>query len=125
MSKQVKKVKKNITHAVCHIQASFNNTIVTFTDLHGNAICWASAGQMGFKGSKKSTPFAAQVASQDAARKAVENGVSSVEVRVQGPGAGRENAVRALIAAGLRLSTVADKSPMPHNGCRAPKRRRV
>mgnify|MGYP000458470563 CR=1 FL=1 len=128
MNKQVKttkKVRKNIPHAVCHIQASFNNTIVTFTDTLGKALCWASAGQLGFRGSKKSTPFAAQMACQDAAKKAVENGVMSVEVRVKGPGAGRENAIRALLAAGLKLTSVADKSPMPHNGCRAPKRRRV
>lgn len=125
MAKQSKKAKKNIPHATCHVQASFNNTIVTFTDPHGNAICWASAGQLGFKGSKKSTPFAAQVASQEAAKKAMEHGVMSVDVQVKGPGAGRENAVRALLAAGLKLSTVADRSPMPHNGCRPPKRRRV
>ncbi|MBF0312418.1 MAG: 30S ribosomal protein S11 [Oligoflexia bacterium] len=125
MAKQGKKVKKSIPHAMCHVQASFNNTIVTFTDMHGNAICWASAGQLGFKGSKKSTPFAAQVASQEAARKAVENGVMSVDVQVKGPGAGRENAIRALLAAGLKVSSIADRSPMPHNGCRPPKRRRV
>src|SRR5690606_903850 len=92
-----KKVKKNVTHGVCHIQASFNNCIVTFTDQQGNAICWASAGQLGFRGSKKSTPFAAQTASVEAAKKAVEHGMSSVEVRVTGPGAGRENAIRALV----------------------------
>lgn len=126
MVKQVaKKARKHVSHAICHIQASFNNTIVTFTDPHGKALCWASAGQLGFKGSKKSTPFAAQVASQEAAKKAVEHGVSSVEVRVKGPGAGRENAIRALLSAGLRLSSVADRSPMPHNGCRPPKKRRV
>lgn len=120
-----KKVKKNIPHAVCNIQASFNNTIVTFTDPQGNAISWASAGGLGFRGSKKSTPFAAQVASAEAAKKAIDHGVSSVDVKVKGPGAGRENAVRALISVGLRITSVADKSPMPHNGCRAPKRRRV
>jgi small subunit ribosomal protein S11 len=120
-----KKVKKNVTHGVCHIQASFNNCIVTFTDQQGNAICWASAGQLGFRGSKKSTPFAAQTASVEAAKKAVEHGMSSVEVRVTGPGAGRENAIRALVGAGLRITTVSDRSPIPHNGCRAPKRRRV
>jgi small subunit ribosomal protein S11 len=120
-----KKVKKNVTQGICHIQASFNNTIVTFTDLQGNALSWASAGQLGFRGSKKSTPFAAQVASVEAAKKAMEHGLSTVEVRVKGPGAGRENAVRALIGAGLRITTVADRSPIPHNGCRAPKRRRV
>ena len=120
-----KKVKKNITHAVCHIQASFNNTIVTFADPQGNAISWASAGGLGFRGSKKSTPFAAQVASQEAAKKAQEHGVSSVDVKVKGPGAGRENAIRALLSVGMKITSVADKSPMPHNGCRAPKRRRV
>jgi small subunit ribosomal protein S11 len=127
MAKQAgkKKVKKNISHAVCHIQASFNNTIVTFADPQGNAISWASAGGLGFRGSKKSTPFAAQVASQEAAKKAIEHGVSSVDVKVKGPGAGRENAIRALLGVGLKITSVADKSPMPHNGCRAPKRRRV
>lgn len=120
-----KKVKKNISHGVCHIQASFNNTIVTFTDPQGNAISWASAGQLGFKGSKKSTPFAAQTASSEAAKKAAEHGLSSCDVRVKGPGAGRENAIRALVGAGIRITSVADHSPIPHNGCRAPKRRRV
>ena len=120
-----KKVKKNITQGICHIQASFNNTIVTFTDVQGNAISWASAGQLGFRGSKKSTPFAAQMASAEAAKKAMEHGLSTVEVRVKGPGAGRENAIRALIGVGLRITSVADRSPIPHNGCRAPKRRRV
>lgn len=126
MAKQVKKkIKKNVSHGVCHIQASFNNTIVTFTDPRGKALCWASAGGLGFRGSKKSTPFAAQTASQEAAQKAVEHGMTSCDVKVKGPGAGRENAVRALIAAGIKITSVADVSPMPHNGCRAPKRRRV
>lgn len=127
MAKQVtkKKVKKNVPHGICHIQASFNNTIVTFTDNHGKGLAWASAGQLGFRGSKKSTPFAAQQASMEAAKKAMEHGLTSVDVRVKGPGAGRENAIRALVQAGLRISSVADKSPLPHNGCRAPKRRRV
>ncbi len=120
-----KKVKKNVSHGICHIQASFNNTIVTFTDPQGNALAWASAGQLGFRGSKKSTPFAAQVASLEAAKRASEHGLNSVEVRVKGPGAGRENAIRALLGAGLRITTVSDRSPIPHNGCRAPKRRRV
>lgn len=120
-----KKVRKNLTHGVCHIHASFNNTIVTISDTEGNAVAWASAGGLGFRGSKKSTPFAAQVASQEAAKKAAEHGLSSVDVNVKGPGAGRENAIRALLAAGLRITSVADMSPMPHNGCRAPKRRRV
>ena len=122
---QKKKVKKNIAHGICHIQASFNNTIVTFTDPQGNAISWASAGQLGFKGSKKSTPFAAQTASVEAAKKAMEHGLSSCDVKVKGPGAGRENAIRALVGAGIRITSVADHSPIPHNGCRAPKRRRV
>lgn len=120
-----KKVKKNISHGVCHIQASFNNTIVTFTDPQGNALSWASAGQLGFKGSKKSTPFAAQTASAEAAKKAAEHGLTSCDVRVKGPGAGRENAIRALVSVGIRITSVADFSPIPHNGCRAPKRRRV
>lgn len=120
-----KKVKKNISSGICHIQASFNNTIVTFTDLSGNALAWASAGQLGFRGSKKSTPFAAQSASVEAAKRAMEHGLKTVEVRVKGPGAGRENAIRALIQAGLKITSVADNSPIPHNGCRAPKRRRV
>ena len=127
MAKKVvkKKVKKNISHGICHIQASFNNTIVTFSDLQGNALAWCSAGQLGFRGSKKSTPFAAQMASAEAAKRAAEHGISSVEVKVKGPGAGRENAIRALIGAGVRITSVADNSPIPHNGCRAPKRRRV
>ena len=120
-----KKVKKNIPHAVCNIFTSFNNTIVTFCDPQGGAISWASAGALGFRGSKKSTPFAAQMASQEASKKAVDHGVKSVDVTVKGPGAGRENAVRALLSAGLKITSVADRSPMPHNGCRAPKRRRV
>jgi small subunit ribosomal protein S11 len=120
-----KKARKNLSHGVCHIHASFNNTIVTISDADGNAVVWASSGGLGFRGSKKSTPFAAQVASQEAAKKAAEHGLSSVDVKVKGPGAGRENAIRALLAAGLRITSVADMSPMPHNGCRAPKRRRV
>jgi len=120
-----KKVKKNIPHAICHVQASFNNTIVTFTDPAGKAISWGSAGALGFRGSKKSTPFAAQMASQDAAKKAQEHGVSSVDVKVKGPGAGRENAIRALVSVGIRIVSISDTSPIPHNGCRAPKRRRV
>ncbi len=120
-----KKVKKNVSHGVCNIQASFNNTIVTFADMQGNTLAWASAGQMGFRGSKKSTPFAAQVASGEAAKRAAEHGVNSVEVRVTGPGAGRENAIRALVAAGIKITSVSDRSPIPHNGCRPPKKRRV
>lgn len=120
-----KKVKKNVVNGICHIQASFNNTIVSFTDAAGNALSWASAGQLGFRGSKKSTPFAAQMASSEAAKRAMEHGLSTVEVRVKGPGAGRENAIRALVGVGLKITSVSDKSPIPHNGCRAPKRRRV
>jgi small subunit ribosomal protein S11 len=120
-----KKVKKNISDAICHIHASFNNTIVTFTDPAGNAISWSSAGLLGFRGSKKSTPFAAQQASIEAAKSAIEHGVNSASVIVRGPGAGRENAIRALVAAGIRIDSIADKSPLPHNGCRPPKRRRV
>jgi len=120
-----KKARKHVSHGVCHIYASFNNTIVTISDAEGNAVSWASAGHQGFRGSKKSTPFAAQIASGEAAKKAMEVGLNSVDVKVKGPGAGRENAIRALMAAGLRITSVADKSPMPHNGCRAPKRRRV
>jgi small subunit ribosomal protein S11 len=120
-----KKSRKNVSHGVCHIYASFNNTIVTISDADGNAISWASSGHQGFRGSKKSTPFAAQIASGEAARKAMEQGLNSLDVRVKGPGAGRENAIRALMAAGLRITSVADQSPLPHNGCRAPKRRRV
>jgi len=127
MAKKIgkKKVKKNIAVGICHIQASFNNTIVTFTDQKGGAISWASAGQLGFRGSKKSTPFAAQTASLEAAKKAVEHGMKTVEVKVKGPGAGRENAIRALVGAGIKITSVSDVSPIPHNGCRAPKRRRV
>ena len=128
MAKKVvkkKKVKKNIAHGVCYIQASFNNTIVTFADPKGDTISWASAGSLGFRGSKKSTPFAAQTASVEAAKKAMEHGLTTVDVKVKGPGAGRENAIRALVAAGLKITSVADRSPIPHNGCRAPKRRRV
>ena len=120
-----KKVKKSVSHGLCHIQASFNNTIVTFSDPQGNTLVWASAGQLGFRGSKKSTPFAAQTASVEAAKKAAEYGVTSVDVKVKGPGAGRENAIRALLAAGIKITSVSDNSPIPHNGCRAPKRRRV
>ena len=120
-----KKVKKNISKGIAHIQCSFNNTIVSFTDEQGNALAWASAGQLGFRGSKKSTPFAAQMASGEAAKRAMDHGMKTVEVRVKGPGAGRENAIRALVGAGLKVSAVSDRSPIPHNGCRSPKRRRV
>lgn len=121
------KAKKitHITRGVVHINASFNNTVVTITDPKGNAICWSSSGAAGFKGSKKSTPFAAQVASERAARKAMEFGMKEVEVFIKGPGSGRESAVRALQAAGLVVTAIRDVTPLPHNGCRPPKRRRV
>ncbi|WP_305042441.1 30S ribosomal protein S11 [Geoalkalibacter sp.] len=117
--------KKNIAKGVAHIQATFNNTIVTITDMAGNVISWATAGGMGFKGSRKSTPFAAQIAAETAAKKAQEHGMRSVEVYVKGPGSGRESAVRALQAAGFSVALIKDVTPIPHNGCRPPKRRRV
>ncbi len=123
--KTKKKVTKNIPSAVAHIQATFNNTVITITDKKGDAIVWASSGSSGFSGSKKSTPFAAQVAAEAAAKKAMEHGVKEVEVYVKGPGAGRESAIRALQAAGLSISLIKDVTPIPHNGCRPPKRRRV
>jgi small subunit ribosomal protein S11 len=120
-----KKVKKNIQTGMAHIQATFNNTIITITDVGGNAIAWSASGQQGFKGSRKSTPFAAQVAAEECARKAMEHGVRTIGVFVKGPGAGRESALRALQAAGLRVTMIRDVTPIPHNGCRPPKRRRV
>jgi small subunit ribosomal protein S11 len=120
-----KKVKKNVANGVVHIQSTFNNTIVTTTDTVGNVVAWSSAGMQGFKGSRKSTPFAAQLAAQDAAKKAMENGMRSVEVYVKGPGPGRESALRALQATGFSVLTIKDVTPIPHNGCRPPKRRRV
>ena len=120
-----KKEKKNIPTGVAHIQASFNNTIVTITDHNGNVICWSSAGNQGFKGSRKSTPFAAQMASENAAKKAMENGMRTVEVWINGPGSGRESAIRALQSVGLDITAIRDVTPIPHNGCRPPKRRRV
>jgi len=123
--KRVKKGKKNISSGNVYILSSFNNTIVTITDSMGNTICWSSAGGKGFRGSRKNTPFAAQVAAEDAARKAVENGMRHVQVFVSGPGAGRESALRALASVGLRVSFIEDVTPIPHNGCRPPKRRRV
>ncbi|MFN2256919.1 MAG: 30S ribosomal protein S11 [Desulfuromonadaceae bacterium] len=119
------KVKKNVVNGVAHIQATFNNTIVTIADVSGNVISWATAGGMGFKGSRKSTPFAAQVAAEEAAKKAQEHGLRSLEVCVKGPGSGRESALRALQAAGLNVTMIKDVTPIPHNGCRPPKRRRV
>ena len=120
-----KKVKKNVPAGIAHIQASFNNTLILISDLDGNAVAWASAGSNGFKGSRKGTPFAAQIAAQDAAQKAREHGMKRVEVRVKGPGSGRESAMRALQTAGLDVISVRDVTPIPHNGCRARKRRRV
>ena len=120
-----KKEKKNIPLGVAHIAASFNNTIVTFTDTRGNTVSWYSAGQSGFKGSRKSTPFAAQVAAENAARRAQETGMRTVGVYVKGPGAGRESALRAINAAGFKVAFIRDVTPIPHNGCRPPKRRRV
>jgi small subunit ribosomal protein S11 len=120
-----KKVKKNIPNGIAHIQATFNNTIVSITDVNGNVISWSSAGSRGFKGSRKSTPFAAQLAGEDAARKAMDHGMKSIDVYVKGPGAGRESALRSLQAAGLRVNLIKDVTPIPHNGCRPPKRRRV
>jgi len=119
------KVKKNVVNGVAHIQATFNNTIVTIADVSGNVISWATAGGMGFKGSRKSTPFAAQIAAETAAKKAQEHGLRSLEVCVKGPGSGRESALRALQAAGLNVTMIKDVTPIPHNGCRPPKRRRV
>ncbi|MDA8226122.1 30S ribosomal protein S11 [Geobacter benzoatilyticus] len=120
-----KKEKKNIPNGVAHIQATFNNTIITITDPAGNVVAWSSAGGKGFKGSRKSTPFAAQIAAEDCARKAQDHGMRSVEVYVKGPGSGRESALRALQAAGFHVNFIRDVTPIPHNGCRPPKRRRV
>src|SRR4030067_3340115 len=119
-----KKEKKNITDGIAHIQSTFNNTIITITDLTGNVISWSSAGLQGFKGSRKSTPFAAQMAAEDAVRKAKEQGMRKVEVYIKGPGAGRESALRSLQLAGLTITVIRDVTPVPHNGCRPPKRRR-
>jgi small subunit ribosomal protein S11 len=120
-----KKERKNITSGVAHVNASFNNTMITITDAQGNTVAWSSAGTMGFKGSRKSTPYAAQVAAEDAGKKAMEHGVRTLEVEVAGPGSGRESALRALQAAGFTIMTIRDVTPIPHNGCRPPKRRRV
>lgn len=120
-----KRVKKNIPSGIAHIQATFNNTIVSITDANGNVVSWSSAGARGFKGSRKSTPFAAQLAAEDAARKAMDHGMKSIDVYVKGPGAGRESALRSLQAAGLKVNLIKDVTPIPHNGCRPPKRRRV
>jgi small subunit ribosomal protein S11 len=120
-----KKAKKNILNGIVHIQSTFNNTLITITDVSGNVISWSTAGARGFKGSRKSTPFAAQVAAGDAAAKAMEHGLKNVQVLVTGPGAGRESALRAISAAGIKISLIRDVTPIPHNGCRQPKRRRV
>ncbi|MDX9821039.1 MAG: 30S ribosomal protein S11 [Syntrophales bacterium] len=120
-----KREKKNITEGVAHIQSTFNNTIITITDLSGNVIAWSSAGMQGFKGSRKSTPFAAQMAAEDAVKKAKEHGLRTVQVYVKGPGSGRESALRSLQVAGLKITLIRDVTPIPHNGCRPPKRRRV
>ncbi|MSO75969.1 MAG: 30S ribosomal protein S11 [Alphaproteobacteria bacterium] len=117
--------RKNITSGVAHVNASFNNTVITVTDVQGNTIAWSSSGSMGFKGSRKSTPFAAQMAGEDAARKAQEHGMRTIEVEVRGPGSGRESALRALQSAGFSITSIRDVTPIPHNGCRPPKRRRV
>ena len=131
MAKQVKKVikkrrdRKNIESGRAHIRSTFNNTIITITDVNGNAVSWASAGELGFKGSRKSTPFAAQSAAETAAKLAVDHGMKTVEVYVKGPGSGRESAIRALATMGLNITLIKDVTPIPHNGCRPPKRRRV
>ena len=120
-----KKERKNIEHGVAHIRSTFNNTIITITDIRGNAISWASSGGLGFRGSRKSTPFAAQMAAEQAAKAAMEHGLKQIEVFVKGPGAGREAAIRSLQATGLEVNSIRDVTPIPHNGCRQPKRRRV
>ena len=126
MAKKAKrKVKKNIVRAIVHIKATFNNTLITITDMDGNTVCTSSTGCVGFKGSRKSTPFAAQKAAQRCASSAMRNGVREVEIRVKGPGSGRESAISALQQAGLRIASIEDVTPLPHNGCRPPKRRRV
>ena len=120
-----KKVRKNVADGIAHVHASFNNTIITITDRQGNALSWASSGGQGFKGSRKSTPFAAQVAAENAGRQAIECGIKQLEVRIKGPGPGRESAVRALNGLGIKVIQIADVTPVPHNGCRPPKRRRI
>lgn len=120
-----KKVKKNVSDGIAHVHASFNNTIITITDRQGNALSWASSGGAGFKGSRKSTPFAAQVASETAGRAAQEQGIRNLDVRIKGPGPGRESSVRALNALGIKINSISDVTPVPHNGCRPPKKRRI
>ena len=124
-TKVKKKEKKNITNAIAHVNSSFNNTLITITDYQGNTIAWSSSGSMGFKGSRKSTPYAAQLAAEDAGKKASEHGVKIVDIEVQGPGSGRESALRALQIVGYQLNSIRDVTPIPHNGCRPKKRRRV
>lgn len=124
-SRTRKKVKKNVSDGIAHVHASFNNTIITITDRQGNALSWATSGGAGFKGSRKSTPFAAQVAAESAGRVAIECGIKTLEVRIKGPGPGRESSVRALNALGIKISSISDITPIPHNGCRPPKRRRI
>ncbi len=123
--KKKKRVKKNVAMGIAHIQSTFNNTIVTFSDKDGNVLCWSTSGGNGFKGARKGTPFAAQVAAEDASKKAVAMGMKEVDVRVKGPGAGRETAIRSIQSAGIRVKSIKDVTPIPHNGCRPPKRRRV
>ncbi len=122
---KAKRVRKNIPNGMCYIRATFNNTLITITDPQGNVVSWSSAGSKGFRGSRKSTPFAAQVAAQEAAQKAADHGMKALGVMVKGPGAGREAAVRALQSAGMKITMIRDVTPIPHNGCRPPKRRRV
>ena len=124
-AKKGKKEKKHVAHGIAHVHASFNNTLVTITDLEGNVVSWSSAGTLGFKGSRKGTPFAAQQAATTAASSAREHGLRSIDIRVKGPGSGRESAIRALQAAGVEIKSIRDVTPIPHNGCRPPKRRRV
>ncbi len=123
--KKKKRIKRNVVSGIAHIQSTFNNTVVTFTDNDGNVLCWATSGESGFKGTRKGTPFAAQIAAENASKKAVNFGMKEVDVRVKGPGAGRETAIRAIQSAGLRVKSIKDVTPIPHNGCRPPKRRRV
>jgi small subunit ribosomal protein S11 len=125
VGRKSKKEKKNVVHGIAHVHASFNNTLVTITDLEGNVVTWASAGSLGFKGSRKGTPFAAQQAASSAALAARDHGLRSIDIRVKGPGSGRESAIRALQGAGVEIKSIKDVTPIPHNGCRPPKRRRV
>jgi small subunit ribosomal protein S11 len=125
VKKGKKKVKKNVQSGIAHIQSTFNNTHITITDVAGNTLCWSTSGGQGFKGSRKSTPFAAQVAAEECAKKALDHGIRQLSIHVKGPGSGRESAVRALQAQGIRITLIRDVTPVPHNGCRPPKRRRV